>query len=390
MKCIQAVVVFGAMLAINAITKEDNGSCLLQKSSAVTKTSSQGLMAPDTHRNWRSEHQLLLADTTEEMDTLGKFISMQTKSGDACSARLMESKRVLDGLLKDLKDLSTQVDGHEEVLETETGNLNITELSVKAVGTAYEEAMAVCEQEKQDAADEVSQYQSELAELDQIAKPSVRMSHVVKANVSEGVGTESSIEAGSLLQQDSWSKDSCVAFLEFQKKHKKYKQKQDPEENEENKDTLETETNCDTQRKELQKEFREAYIEIRSLLKESQENVQDTTCVDTANARKAAELVPLVSAREHASSLIESSTNAIAALDPLLDLVDMRVEKLSKHIYNDLTPECAEAKEVSEALQKIRELILLLEECPGRNDFRLKIPKEEPLSEEEVAADDSS
>jgi len=102
--------------------------------------------------------------------------------------------------------------------------------------------------------------------------------------------------------------------------------------------------------------------------------------VDTAEAKRAADLVPLVAERERASSLIESSSQSIAALEPVLDLIDSRVEKLSNHIYNVLTPECAEAKEVSEALTKIRELILLLEECPGRNDFKLKIPEEpEPV-----------
>jgi len=388
---------------------------LLQKASSLRKSSATGVLAPDTHRSWREQHKLALAETGESMDVLQQFINAQQASGDACSSRLLESKRVLDGLLKDLKSLSSQVDSHEEVLETETSNLNITELSVKAVEVTHIEAMTVCEKEKQDAADRVSQYQSELAELHQIAKPSVRFNHVTKVEVSK-------VTEESLLQQGVWSKESCLAFVGFQRRKHKAKlrqnstKKQDPDDNnndnnndinnnnnnakenagpvpeepapanEEDTSSIPDKVDCDAQREELQKAFTEAVISTRDLLKEAQSDVEDTTCVDTAEAKKAADLVPLVSERERAASLIESSSQAIAALEPVLDLIDSRVEKLSDHIYNTLTPECAEAKEVSEALQKIRELILLLEECPGRNDFKLKIPEE--TEEKEKAVDE--
>jgi len=323
------------------------------------------------------------------MDVLQEFINAQQASGDACSARLLESKRILDGLLKDLKSLSTQIDSHEEVLETETSNLNITELSVKAVEVTHTEALTVCEKEKQDASDRVSQYQSELAELDQIAKPGVRYEHATSVTIKKTT-TVSTKSDSSLLQAEAWSKDSCLAFVSFQKKHKALKKtmtKQDPDNNNDNNtanenspEAPEDAVDCDSQRDQLQKAFTEAYIEVRDLLKDAQRDVEDTTCVDTAEAKRAADLVPLVAERERASSLIESSSQSIAALEPVLDLIDSRVEKLSNHIYNVLTPECAEAKEVSEALTKIRELILLLEECPGRNDFKLKIPEEsEPV-----------
>merc|ERR1719261_599544 len=168
------------------------------KSSAMVL--SRGALDSNAHRKWLDEHKLLLADVGESMDVLQQFINAQQASGDACSSRLLESKRVLDGLLKDLKSLSSQVDSHEEVLETETSNLNITELSVKAVEVTHTEAMLVCEKEKQDAADRVSQYQSELAELHQIAKPSARYNHVTKVEVSKV--TKSSLTGKSSLLQE--------------------------------------------------------------------------------------------------------------------------------------------------------------------------------------------
>jgi len=298
---------------------------------------------------------------TVSLDVLERFITEQSFEGDACSARLLETKRALDGLLKDLKALSLQVDSHEEVLETETENLNITQLSVLAVEKTHGEGVEDCDREKQDALDRVSQYQSELDELTQIAKPSVRYNHVINAgNVSN--------DSLSLIQQDVWTRDACIAFLEFEKK-----KKDDPKE---------TKKSCDAQRKELQEAFTEAVIKTRDLLKQAQADAKDTTCLELVDAKRASSLVPLVSERERASSVIDSSSEAIAALDPVLSLLKSRVEKLTDHIDSVLTPECSEAKAVSEALQKIRQLILELEKCPGRNNFKLEIP-EEPTAEPE-------
>jgi len=189
--------------------------------------------------------------------------------------------------------------------------------------------------------------------------------NVTTSETKQSIGPHKD-EEDSLLQQGGWSKDSCLAFLSFQKKHVKHAMHEDPEK----------ERDCDAERKELQEAFTDAVIATRDLLKEAQNDVEDTGCVDVANARKASDLVPLVSERERASSLIESSTQSVAALQPVLEMVDARVTKLTDHISAVLTPECEEAKEVSEVLAKVRELILSLEKCPGRNDFKLKIPEE--------------
>lgn len=358
-------------VAFVAVQARPDQRCLLQKTSATEKLSSASVLAQDAHRNWREGHKQLLVKTSRAMDVLDKFIAQQEESGDACSSRLMESKRVLDGLLKDLTAVSEQVDSHEEVLETETETLKITEMSVKAVKTAHAEAIAKCEKEKQDAAKEVSKYQAELAELDQIAKPSVRYKHVTKLTISGETDEEASDPSekdNSFLQQGAFTKEACVAFLKLIGKRQRRAATHDPKK-------------CDAQRDKLQKAFEKAYIDTRKLLKDAEADVEDTTCTDTAKEKQTAELVPLVSERERATLKIRSSTQSLASVTPVLNLLEERVEKLSDHIENFLTPECAEAKEVSEVLEKVRELILVLEECPGRNDFKLKIPEAGDSSE---------
>jgi len=121
---------------------------------------------------------------------------------------------------------------------------------------------------------------------------------------------------------------------------------------------------------------------LSDLLKDAKERALDKSCFQGAEAKKAAEMIPLVAAREQAAARIEHATQALGALEPVLSLVKDRVEKLRAHIDDDLTPECAEASEVSKALGKVRELILELEECPGRSDFKLKVPAKQAKSDD--------
>lgn len=144
-----------------------------------------------------------------------------------------------------------------------------------------------------------------------------------------------------------------------------------------------SERSCDTHRKELQEAFTDAYKEVRDLLEAAHDRVEDIKdCYATAKAKKSGEEVPLVSQRESASVLIQHSSYSIAALEPVIHLASDRAERLQKHITETLTPECKETDEVSELLQKVRDLIISLERCPGRNDFRLQIPIEEDEDDE--------
>merc|ERR1719420_331314 len=167
----------------------------------------------------------------------------------------------------------------------------------------------------------------------------------------------------------------CEAFLDFSQPHSHYKLVDDP-----------SKRNCDQQREELQKAFEKAYKEIRILKEDAKERSVDRICYTTAETKKTAELVPLVSQRDIAIEKIEVASQAIAALEPVLNLVKSKAEKLRTHISETLTPECTEAGEASKLLVRVRELIISLEECPGRNDFKLKIPPiEEPTESPEPA-----
>lgn len=451
----------------------------------------------DEHRSWRSENLKLWLAANESKGVLDDFIDNQEDASDFCSSRLKEAKRALDGLLHDLHDLTIEVQSHEEVLATETENLNITYLSIEAVNERYNEHVKKCKKEREDAVKELMQYRAELEELEQIANPEVRYNDAQKKIPTV------------LLEEGVWTLERCEQFVEFSARHRPsflqmsedvdiransnvsslqrgarcssvfsevevkvgsisrvIKPKKDiedtghgsypcgginqdyhglvwlncvnghliadarrcfkPEEDKalpsttavpttteeatttakpiiEEEEVLEPEPtaaptsapvpvttpkpispsekiSCDTQREELQKAFTKAYLDVRDLVKTAEERSEDESCFETATSEKAAEMVPLVAQRDQAAGRIQHSSAALAAIEPVLNLLKDRVMKLRKHIKNTLVPECKESAEVSEYLEKVRELIMSLEECPGRNDFALQIPAGEESS----------
>merc|ERR1719265_367695 len=72
-------------------------------------------------------------------------------------------------------------------------------------------------------------------------------------------------------------------------------------------------------------------------------------------------------------------------LEPVLQMLERRVESLEKHINLTLTPECQEAAKVASTIKVVRDLIISLEKCPGRNDFRLQIPPDNSTCTKTVA-----
>merc|ERR1719311_1111740 len=87
------------------------------------------------------------------------------------------------------------------------------------------------------------------------------------------------------------------------------------------------ELNCNQQRNKLQRIFTKAYNAVKDLKKDAKDRSEDNTCQETADAKKASLLVPLVAQREQAAGRIEYSEAALAALEPVLKQVDSRVDK---------------------------------------------------------------
>merc|ERR1719515_626790 len=96
-------------------------------------------------------------------------------------------------------------------------------------------------------------------------------------------------------------------------------------------------------------------------------------------------MTPLTEQQEESNDRIQASTRALSSLMPTVELIRKRAEAMQEYIDETLTPECFEDGEVSEHLQKVRELIMELAECPGREDFQLTIPAKGKAEEKDAA-----
>jgi len=336
-----------------------DNTCLIQAARSSLKTQ---IFRSRTHHDgnskaWKMKHTKLERSMNESHDSLQKFIGDQDASSDACSARLLEAKRTLDGLLHDVRTLSEEVLSHETLLSTESENLKMTHLAIESAEQSYEHEKGACKNEQDEARQDLSQYQAELRELVQIAQPNTR--YEATAQVISALPPSTSLIK---MNESTWTHERCLLFVDFARRNM-----QDP-------NGTVNERSCDLQRKELQAAFDLAYVTVTDLLGKAKERVEDKSCFEEAEAKHTSEIVPLVGQREQASSRIEASTQALASMKPVLSFVQNRAEKLQAHIDLALKPECSQAAEVSKALNDVRNLIISLEECPGRNDFKLQIP----------------
>merc|ERR1719428_2328978 len=281
----------------------------------------------------------------------------------------MEAKRALDSLTSEAKSLSNQVNSHEEVLETESENLNITKASILAVELEYTEDVKECNRLKAEALKDMKQYAAELKELREIANPKAKYTH--KESVE--IPTPSPKAQLGLLELGEFTTETCLAFVHFMNRRSHSLGDGDAAAPRTAK-IANPKQACEQQRDALQKEFTKAWKDITDLMKDAKERAEDKSCYEDATGKKTAALVPLAAAREVATARIEHANDAIAALEPVVTMLKDRIAKLIDHIDETLTPECMEAGEVSKILANIRELILMTEECPGRSDFKLKIP----------------
>jgi hypothetical protein len=140
--------------------------------------------------------------------------------------------------------------------------------------------------------------------------------------------------------------------------------------------SIESIDDCDKQRQKLQDEFANAFLQITQLRDSTSQRIAEAheDCVALADGAKD-------EAHERLDSTIQDSTNAINraqellnALRPLWLDASRGLKKVQDHMA-ELEDSCAKEDDVSEHLQRVRDLIMSLEKCPGRHDYQLQMPE---------------
>merc|ERR1719482_231659 len=317
---------------------------------------------------------------------IDSFIEQQRASTDTCFAKLLEARRTLDGITEKVLRLDEEISAQTEISK---GNMMIISDRFTAAEDAAkekEDGNKDCDEQYERAIEDLQHYRDELEELKQIANPEVRSK--VAADIDykqllaqhvESVGssfdaqsflqTNATVispfgEQGAFLQMNSTTCQGVVNYLNRRSEEK------------ENNATKYTALDCDAMRSVLQEEFTKSWEEITRLKQEGENLARRTKelCQDEAKDVHNTKHTTITQDIKDATRSIQMAKDVISALQPLLDNAKLEAESLALHIQG-LKKDCNVDTEVSDHLKTVRRLIQSLNECPGRNDFRLTVPE---------------
>jgi flagellin-specific chaperone FliS len=249
--------------------------------------------------------------------------------------------------------------------------------------TASEEALKEkedtgkdCEEQFEKAIEDLQHYRDELAELKQIANPEVRSKvasdldyeQLIEQHIAS-VGAQFD-QQNSFLQMDASVQTNatmCQGMVNFLNRRSEEK---------ESNATKYTALDCDAMREVLQEEFTKSWEEITRLLQEGENLAQQQKelCYDEAKEVHNTKHASITQDIKDSTRSIQMAKDVISALQPLLDNARLEAEALAAHIQG-LKSDCNVDTAVSDHLKTVRRLIQSLNECPGRNDFRLTVPE---------------
>jgi len=336
------------------------------------------------HENIKSEllHARAASGTEADMSAvtddneIDSFIEEQRRSTDTCFAKLLEARRTLDGVTEKVLRLDEEISAQTEISK---GNMMI----VQDRFTASEEALKEkedtgkdCEEQFEKAIEDLQHYRDELAELKQIANPEVRSKvasdldyeQLIEQHIAS-VGAQFD-QQNSFLQMDASVQTNatmCQGMVNFLNRRSEEK---------ESNATKYTALDCDAMREVLQEEFTKSWEEITRLLQEGENLAQQQKelCYDEAKEVHNTKHASITQDIKDSTRSIQMAKDVISALQPLLDNARLEAEALAAHIQG-LKSDCNVDTAVSDHLKTVRRLIQSLNECPGRNDFRLTVPE---------------
>jgi len=330
-----------------------------------------------------AQSPLLSSDTVN----IQAFIDAQKSSADACHAKMLEVRRTLDGLMSKVNALSDETEGYNAVIESNTGILHENTRNREDDKEMFEKDMAECERQyKLDIASSLN-YEAEIKELEQIANPEVRSEIASSSDVRAAVEAHSDEQMSkpqehfkqsrdgsngknyTTINLASLSNENCqsVAKAVLKKFHAPHA------------DDDETMLACNGTRSKLQETYEVAMHALAKLIIDGDELAEDSKeeCELAAKAASQARQGIYDAAISEATLNVNAARMALGQLTILLDNANMEVKLLGSHLTK-LKEDCVVEDGVSEHLVAVRNLIVSLEDCPGRHDFVLTKPTEPP------------
>jgi len=139
---------------------------------------------------------------------------------------------------------------------------------------------------------------------------------------------------------------------------------------------------CHAQREALQKTYSEAYLNLISLVETSEEEteMEKANCYGIAYNKDDNNQMGYQYKINKASAWIQAAKDVLTTILPILENAKKEFEMLEEHISR-MKRTCVVDDDVTDHLRRVRKLIRSLDNCPGRNDFKLVIPGKDQLPE---------
>merc|ERR1719305_124539 len=135
---------------------------------------------------------------------------------------------------------------------------------------------------------------------------------------------------------------------------------------------------CNEQREALQKTFGEAYKALMKIVELGEQEAEEAkqNCYGNAYAKDDQAQMSYQEKINKASAYIQAAKDVVTVVLPILENAKKEFSMLEDHIA-DLKENCVVDDNVTTHLKSVRRLIEQLDNCPGRNDFKLVIPGSE-------------
>jgi hypothetical protein len=314
--------------------------------------------------------------TTDTKDIDSFIFDQMASTRDTCSSKMMEAKRTIDGIAAKVVQLSDEIEAENTIIVAtkEVSDRLIDDLEESEAQEA--EDLAACQKTYDEQWAAIDGKRNEIVELEQIANPSVRSSIAhdmdVEAYVDKHIRKmeakfrNTSMEAMSAI---AITEENCKRVVDF------LNTRQFPDETE--KAGIKYSVyDCTAARQRLQDEFTEAYIEITRLItdEEAAATSEKERCDLTAKNAEDERSSQIELQISRCTADITAAKDTIHELEPLLENGKEETSKMETYLQRTLTAMCKTDEDVTDHLKAVRRLIMSLEKCPGRNDFKLMIP----------------
>merc|ERR1719316_1938980 len=135
-----------------------------------------------------------------------------------------------------------------------------------------------------------------------------------------------------------------------------------------------TNEECEAEKEALEKTYVKAYVELSRMKAEYEELANSTACEDGINEQYNSRHPPLQDAADKLSTQINTAIHTLQGLRPRLDAAKASEERLRSQVQQ-LTGQCKNVGATVSDLDKVRDAIQSLSDCPGLSRVKFSMPK---------------